>query len=58
MLIPHAAFCWAGLICLGSGIVLTAGAGMFPNYEAVLERWGGNIFAGGLVLAGLGFPFL
>jgi hypothetical protein len=51
-------FLLAAPMCLGSGVILITGASMFPEYEGVLERWGGNIFVGGLVLVGFGFPWI
>jgi hypothetical protein len=56
--IPYSVIFVVGLICLVLGVVLSSGAARFPEYEAVLEKWGGNIFVGGLVLVGLGFPLI
>jgi hypothetical protein len=56
--ISYWVFLLAGLICLGLGVSLSTSAAMFPEYEDMLERWGGNIFVGGLVLVGFGFPFV
>jgi hypothetical protein len=58
MQIPYSVIFLAGLIGLALGVVLSAGAARFPEYETVLEHWGGNIFVGGLVLVGLGFPLI
>ena len=58
MQIANWIFLLAGLMCLGLGVILSAGATRFPEYEGMLERWGGNIFVGGLVLVGLGFPWI
>jgi hypothetical protein len=58
MNIPYSVILFSGLICLALGVVLSSGAARFPEHEAVLEQWGGNIFVGGLVLVGLGFPLI
>ena len=51
------------VLSLGAlGIVLGTAAAVagawFPARKAQLERWGGALFVGGLVLAGFGLPLI